>query len=167
MNRSEKVIELLTLTGIYQYYTDRVAYYGDDGWRVIYTLEDCRGNVYSWRSSTAKLGKNVVDDNGDAIDWIPVRLGGKVALKGTVSGTGEYKGVPQTYLSRCKILEIVDFGPTEEEYIEMKRAEQLTGRDCEVRRVRYSEYKNEYSNCETLYESFERTDRGCFISVLV
>jgi hypothetical protein len=54
---------------------------------------DDAGNHYVWFASAENLGRY---------------RGRKLRLKGTVRGHGEFRGVKQTQLNRCKVIEVFD-----------------------------------------------------------
>ena len=61
---------------------------GDFGWTYQHIMRDAEGNRLVWKSSSKRL------DPGSTVD-----------LKGTVKEHGEYKGVAQTVLTRCAVLD--------------------------------------------------------------
>jgi hypothetical protein len=75
----------------------------DYGISYIYKLVDADGNRLVWFSSSPALGK-----------------GGVYKLRGTVKAHSEYKGVRETSLSRCKVLETLT-EPVEDEEVTEER----------------------------------------------
>ena len=80
----EKIDLKLKLARIATYDT-HYTYYGEV--HCIYTFEDADGNVYVWKTQAG----------------IDANIGDEVEVKGTVKENGEYKGVKQTVLTRCRI----------------------------------------------------------------
>lgn len=77
---------------------------GGKGWwgylseqtQYLHTFEDESGNVLVWKT-TSPIAREVGDH------YIDVNKGETVTVKGTVKEHGEYKGIKQTVLTRCKI----------------------------------------------------------------
>ncbi len=82
-------------------------------------------------------------------------------IKGTVKGESEYKGVKQTEIQRVKLLEVVECGKTKQELAEEKEKEQLASlKDGDtILTMTYKNYKEHYSDCETLANSFFRNNK--------
>lgn len=130
------------------------------GWKLqdnyIYTLEDSDGNVFVWKTSTI-IGIDSEDKRGHLL-WNPVHRGDEITLKGTVKEHSEYKGTKQTVLTRCKVVEILNKAPTKEEIIEAKKTEQMASLNEGdfIWKMPYRQYKEHYSDCETVAGSFDR-----------
>ncbi len=80
----EKVEKVVTLKRV-NWFSTSYGYYGT--MVGIHCFEDESGNVIVWKTSSAP----------------DMEIGDKVTIKGTVKELGEYKGVKQTVLTRCKI----------------------------------------------------------------
>lgn len=88
----------LTLIRVNSYERERYCGYGTETVR-IYTLADAEGNCYVWKT-TGWL--EVETDDG----FILAKPGDKVSMRATVKEHGEYHGIKQTVLTRCKVSEI-------------------------------------------------------------
>ena len=123
----------------------------------IYTMEDENGNVFVWKT-TSVIGMDDVDKKGN---WTfnGVHKNDSFKCKATVKDHSEYKGTKQTVLTRVKVLSI-DHVPTKEELDEIKRAEQLKSlKEGDVTwQMPYKQYKEHYSDCETLAGSYLEAD---------
>lgn len=131
-------------------YTTHFTYYGESNY--IYTMEDANGNVLVWKT-TSLLDFAIKD--GKEIDFI--RTGDLMRIKGTVKEHSEYKGAKQTVLARCKYT-FIEHAP---DPIEAKIAEQkasLVDGDF-IWEMPYKQYKEHYSDCETLLGSFNKEER--------
>lgn len=82
-------------------------------------------------------------------------------IKGTVKCESEYKGVKQTELQRVKLLEVVERAKSKQELVEEKEKEQLASlKDGDtILTMTYKNYKEHYSDCETLANSFFRDSK--------
>ena len=133
----------------------------------IYTMEDADGNVLVWKTS-AVLGMDKT--NPDGTIWFDgVRKGDTFTFKATVKEHSEYKGTRQTVLTRVKVSS-VEHGPTKEERDAAKAEAQkasLQGEDF-IWEMPYKQYKEHYSDCETVAGSFrERYDGKAVIEVII
>lgn len=148
-------------------YQGRSYHYYDDGIRYIHKFLDDEGNIYIYRCDRG-LGIEFVDKNGyEGIELVEV--GDKVFIGGSVKEISEYKGEEQTVLSRVKIYDIVEKqSMSEEDIVNYKKNVQLSKYDdVEIKTVRYKEYKEQYSDKETVVGSFVRNDNGCFIDIIM
>ena len=139
----------VTLTNEYSY-TD---YYGTE--RNIYTMRDDEGTTYVWKTTCLlKIGEIESDD------CYIIKTGDRFTIKATVKDHSEYKGHPQTVLTRVKVINVLGKALTHEEKIELKKREQmdsLKGDDF-IWTMPYKQYKEHYADCETLAGSFIRPD---------
>lgn len=143
----------VTLKSEYIYKDYSFSYYGTE--MRIYSMEDAEGNVYVWKTSSFMY----TDEN----EYGAIKKGDKVVIAASVKGKSEYKGQPQTVLTRVKVAKLVESSKPEltwEEKQEIKRNEQLEslGEDDFVWKMPYKQYKEHYSDCETLAGSFERNE---------
>jgi len=152
-----KRIELsLTLVGKFQYMTSF-------GYRqienTVYKMQDADGNILVWKTSSGNLGIESVNQRGDYV-WDNVHKGDSFTCKATVKENGEYKGEPQTSLTRVKVLSISHV-PTKQELDERKAQEQLDSLQGEdfIWRMPYKQYKEHYSDCETVAGSFDNGEQ--------
>ena len=79
------------------YLVRRFAFENYYGMQQLYIFKDEENNLYKWKTS-----KYIVDSKGQSIEMNE----NKIFMKGTIKAHEEYKGVKQTELTRCKILEI-------------------------------------------------------------
>lgn len=80
----DKVELRLTLVGEF-YYETHITYRGETHW--IYKFEDSDGNMYVWNTTS----------------YPHIDKGNEYLIKATVKDHKEYKGVKETYLTRCRI----------------------------------------------------------------
>ena len=150
----------LTVTAVYKKrveYTDyKFSYYGTT--HFIHLFEDVEGNTIIWKSTN--LVEYINDGSEDPKrkdDLEFVTKGSTVELTGTVKEHGQYKDMEQTVVSRCKF-KLVERAKTEDEIrqekIEAQKAT-LTDKDF-IWEMPYRQYKEHYSDCETIIGSFNR-----------
>ena len=124
----------------------------------INVFEDADGNTFVWKTSTI-MSTESVDKRGNCFTEF-VRRNDTVVVKATVKDHKEYKGTEQTILTRVSVVRFVDRAPTKEEILAKKREDQLltlTGKDF-VWRIPYKQYKEHYSDCETVAGSYDCED---------
>lgn len=180
-NRIEATVKM---TNIYSY--TRPAYVYGYETAYIYTMTAEDGKVYVWKT-TALMGIEIPDENGWIIydegkkkgkyAFVIMRKGDVVKIKATFKAEGEYKGQPQTEVARVKVTEVVSGGKTPEQIeaerlakIEAKKQEQmasLAGDDFIWKQMPYKQYKEHYSDCETVCDSFEKIRFGSYIDVII
>lgn len=145
------------VTGTYQFERRKYAGYGMETVS-IYKMTDDTNNIYVWKT-TGWLAYNDEGVNQNAI----------IMITATIKGESEYKGEKQTELSRVKVKEVLDVGKTWEQIQrekemarEVKKAEQLASLkgDDFVWTMSYKQYKEHYSDCETVIDSFNRPRCG-------
>ena len=150
-NIKDRIELTVTLIGDYEF----VSYYGYiENLNHIYTLKDEDGNMFVWKTSNT-LGMDTMDDNGDEI-WYGVRKGDKIQIKATVKDHSEYKGTPQTVLTRVKVTEILERALTYEQKQELKRQDQIASiqEGDQILNMSYRNYKEHYGDCETVAGSY-------------
>lgn len=171
----------VTMKGIYSY--EAPAYgYGYET-RYIYNMLGEDGTVYVWKT-TAYMGLYVDDKNGHFCnskgvwqEFYGINKGDVIRITASVKGESEYKGEPQTELTRVKVVERLFAAETYEERQKRIAAEKaqkaqeqrdsLTGQDF-IWRMPYKQYKEHYSDCETVAGSFARNPKSvCTIEVIV
>lgn len=175
----------VTMKNIYEY--QRVAYAAWQGTETayIYSMEAEDGTQYVWKTTSfmvlevpAKDPKNAnfYNRKGEAIDHEKINRGDVIRIKGSIKGQGEYKGQPQTELTRVKVVDRLhasseDFAAKRKADREAKKANQLAsiGVNDLVWRMPYKQYKERYSDCETVIDSFERDeyDGSSTIAVII
>ena len=121
----------------------------------IYTFVDADGIAYVWKT-TSNIGMDTEDDRGNW-GFDPVRVGDTAEVKATIKAHGTYKDADQTEVTRVKVISISHI-PTKEEREDARRAEQLKSiqEGDFVWQMPYRQYKEHYSDCETLAGSFNR-----------
>lgn len=141
----------ITVTAVYKArfeYTDyKFSYYGTTHFTHIF--EDVDGNTIVWKST------NMVEYiNGDVCDFIP--KGSIVELTGTVKDHSTYKDKEQTVVTRCKF-KLIERAKTEDEIRQEKAEAQMAsiGENDLVWEMPYKQYKEHYSDCETIIGSYD------------
>lgn len=187
---AERIEAVVTMKSVYSY--ERAAYtYGTET-AYIYNMEAEDGTVYVWKT-TSFMGielpaanpddAHFINSKGKAVDFFKINKNDVIRIKASVKRQGEYKGQPQTELTRVKVLERIFKAETWEE-IQAKREaakaakaeeqrDSLNGEDF-IWRMPYKQYKEHYSDCETVagsYDSGECGYRGkrrpCAIEVII
>lgn len=132
----------------FDYVDYKFSYYGTTNY--IHTFEDSAGNVLVWKTT-----KPVEYIAGDECKRIP--KGSIVKLTGTVKEHGMYSDTEQTVITRCKF-EVVELGKSERQIQQEKLDAQLQtmAEGDFIREMPYKQYKEHYSDCETVIGSFNR-----------
>lgn len=133
---------------------DRAAYtYGTETVH-IYMFRDNEDQKLVWKTT----GFLMIDGE----DPVFPNKGSLIRIKGTVKGFDTYKGEHEVVLTRVKLLDIIEQAKTKEEILEEKRQAQLaTLQDGDqVVQMLYSQYKEHYSDCETIADSFRNANDG-------
>ncbi len=173
----DKIILEVTVTNKYEFETHY-------GWltqyRTIYAFEDAEGQAYVWNTTGYlyySLGK-VKDENGTREYGESVEKGDVITIKATVKDFTEYKGKPQVELQRVKCIDRKVRAPRWEEIKaakeqaakekEQAQRNSLKGKDF-IERMPYKQYKDHYADCETVENSFQRSERTgvCTIEVII
>lgn len=154
----------VTMSNIYQYSAPAYGYGYEN--RYIYTMQDEAGTVYVWKT-TVHLSERIEVKKGDGCEyderdgkWYgykPVNKGDKIIITASVKGQGEYKGQPQTELTRVKFVErTYDAADERKQKKESRKAEQLDSLQGEdfIWEMPYRQYKEHYSDCETVIDSY-------------
>lgn len=131
----------------------------------IYTFEDFEGNVFVWKTGKAFIIEHV-DEKGYCRNE-SIELGAKLLLTGTVKEHNEYKGIQQNVLTRCKY-NVIENGISREEKIAAKQQSQLESieeGDFVWSKMPYKQYKEHYSDCETVAGSYDA--KNCTIDVII
>lgn len=152
------------LTGKYSY--ERPAYgYGMET-VTIYKITGEDGTVYVWKTATSSLGMQFEvpyetrgaflydDEKEKAWDWQIVSKGDTITFSASVKGTSEYKGELQTEIQRVKVTEIIK--KPKPEYTKKEIAPLEDG--DQIVKMPYKQYKDHYSDCETVPGSFFRDE---------
>lgn len=129
----------------------------------MYIFEDETGQEFIWKTANSRF---VLEDK-DRADFCGYN--GLVLIKGTIKDITEYQGREQVVLTRCAVGSIIETGMTYAEYEQYKKEQQVksvTNAD-KILTVTYAEYKEKYSDYETIINSFRRTPEGCFIDIII
>jgi len=173
----------VTMKGIYSY--ERPAYgYGIET-AYIYNMETEDGKAYVWKTtsfmtlrveSDKKNGMEYEEKTGKWFAHQKINKGDVIRITASVKGESEYKGQPQTELTRVKVVERTVAAKTWEEIKAEREAQKaqkaqeqldsLQGEDF-AWRMPYKQYKEHYNDCETVEGSFEKNRFGSFITVIV
>lgn len=159
---ANKITAVVTVTTEYEYEDYSFSYYGTT--KRIYTMTDAEGTVYVWKT-TGFLQYKTGEKNqyGDDVE-IVAHKNDRVEITGTVKGQTEYKGQPQTELTRVKVTKIIEQADAEpEETLEDKKRRQLDAlgaNDLIWESMPYRQYKMHYSDCETVAGSFIKDNHG-------
>ena len=157
------------------------------GWgfetRYIYKMTDEEGKVYVWKT-TSFLCEKYEDEEGWDIDkkgrrwnYSSINEGDVVTIKASFKGESDYKGEHQIELTRVVVVERTFKAETPEERAERikaereeKKAEQLAsldGGDWIWKKMPYRQYKEHYSDCETVIDSFEYVNQTACVDVII
>ena len=161
----EKIKVEVEMVNIYSYTVPAYGYGYEK--RYIYTMQDENGTVYVWKT-TVHLSERIEVKKGDGCEyderdgkWYgykPINKGDKIIITASVKGHGEYKGKPQTELTRVKVVECTYNAADErKQKKESRKAEQmnsLKGEDF-IWEMPYKKYKDHYSDCETVIDSYD------------
>lgn len=130
--------------------------YGDpQNFYIFHSVED--NKVYTWKTTTTLT----YDDK-------QIERNSVIKITATVKGERTYKGEQQTMLTRVKVNEVLEQGMTKEEWLELKRNQQLeeaVASGAFLYETKYSAYKEHYADCETLINSFNEYDRTVVVIV--
>ena len=120
---------------------------GAYGFTYIHLFHDDEGHQFKWSSANGnykvKYAKNVTYGG---IEYVEFEVGHKYLMKGSIKAHNEYKGVKQTVITRCKVLN--DFI---ERKVEVK--ENLKGEAV----ARVVEYEDPF---ETLMETMKSVEQS-------
>lgn len=126
----------------------KFSYYGTTHY--IHNFVDAEGNTIVWKSTTpveyVESGEHEFATEGSVLE-----------LTGTVKDHGVYKDVEQTVVSRCRF-KLMERAKTAYEIMQEKaEAQKATIGDGDyVWEMPYRQYKEHYSDCETIIGSFDR-----------
>lgn len=151
----QKISAEVKLINTYEYKDYKFSYYGTTHY--IYTMQDSEGNVFVWKTTSFMS----VDDG----EWgYMIKKDDTILIKGTVKDHSEYNGTKQTVLNRCKysLIEKAPVKPTKEEIEAKKREEQLQSiqEGDFIWEMPYKQWKEHYSDCETVAGSYECDRHG-------
>lgn len=131
---------------------DYLSSFGYNNYINVYIMKDEQDNTYVWNTSSVVKG---------------VKLGDLAEVTGTVKAHKEYKGEQQTELIRCKFVVIESY----EQKQKQRKQEQLNSLqngDFIWEKMPYKQYKEHYSDCETIAGSYYKNEvNQSFIDVIV
>lgn len=142
----------------------------------IYKISAEDGTVYVWKTTSAMAmeipytGKegchNFEDKNGNPIDYTLPNKGDTVTITASIKGESEYKGEKQTEIQRVKVTDIIR---KPEIKIESKKQDLTLTEGDRIIQMPYKQYKDHYSDCETVNGSFFRDEHtgDSFIKVII
>lgn len=150
----EKFEGIVTYTNRYSYYTN-YSYKGEEVF--VYKFESEDGKIYVWKSTNVLVLDGEIGGGMDSSEVFP-QIGAIIRIKASIKGENNYRGEDQILLTRVKVLEIVKQALSKEEKTEIKKNAQLESLNDEdfVYEMPYRQYKNHYSDCETLAGSYNR-----------
>lgn len=154
MAKAERITAIVTLVGEYSFANRFNPYLGKT---TIYKMQDSDGKIYTWKTSACLEYKTDNDDDYKAIIKNDV-----IEVTASVKGEREYKGEPQTELSRVKVNKVVKEHITKSVIIANKKKEQMEslGEGDRLWEMPYRQYKMHYADCETLAGSYREIERG-------
>lgn len=170
---AERIEVVVTMKNIYSYERPAFGYGSETAY--IYTMVDENENTYVWKTTAFMTEKFRDEENGWEIDtkgrkwnYRKIDRDDIIRIKASVKGHSEYKGQPQTELTRVKVAEVIFKAPTAEQIKKDRKAEQLASikPEDEIWKMSYKRYKEHYSDCETMIDSFER-DRNGYTTIKV
>lgn len=150
--------EKLTIKATYLKRFSFPTYYGEIQ---IHKFADEQGNILVWKTS------NFVEHVKDGY-YESIPKGSVVEIKCSVKEHNEYKGEEQTVVVRCKF-NLIKEVKTEWEKLEEKRNKQLNSLQDgdQILTMTYKNYKEHYSDCETLAGSFTTEYGKAQIDIIV
>ena len=180
--RTQKIV---TMANIYQYEAPAFGYGYET--RYIYKMVSEDGTVYVWKTTSLMYTKAETDNRSDACEYdsvndkwykyFPVNKGDIIKATFTEKGESEYNGERQMLVNRVKIDERISKAKSAEEIAAEKKAAKEAQRKAQldtmsygdfIWRMPYKQYKDHYSDCETVIDSFERDKvNGATIEVII
>lgn len=133
-------------------YTTHYTFYGET--HNVFRLEDESGNCIIWNTTGWLEDKKFVNEDGMCKI---ITEGSRLLLTATVKEHSEYKGTKQTVISRPRF-KLIELAKTQDEIRQEKiEAQKATiGENDFVWEMPYRQYKEHYSDCETIFDSFDR-----------
>ena len=154
MAKAERITAIVTLVGEYSFANRFNPYLGKT---TIYKMQDADGKVYVWKTSGC-LQYNPADES----QYRCIIKNDVIEITASIKGESEYKGEPQTELSRVKVNRVVKEHITKafrEQQLKEKQMESL-GEGDRLWEMPYRQYKMHYADCETLAGSYREIERG-------
>jgi len=121
----------------------------------IYKFKDVNHKIYIWKTS------NTLEEE--------VTNGSIIKISGSIKGENNYKGEDQIVLTRVKFINMVKPAPTKEERDKLKAEEQIASLDTGdlIWDMPYRQFKEHYSDCETLAGSYNDKNYPAMIGVII
>lgn len=171
----ERITITATLKGVYRYECPSYNGWSTD-YHTIYIFEDAEGNQLKWDTTgSLALDTKQEDKYGNRI-YKGINEGDIISLKATVKDHKEYKGTKQTILNRVTVQSIILQAETYEEKMERLEREKAEKKQAQLDSIKggdfiwkmpYKQYKEHYSDCETIIDSFDRTNGNSTIKVII
>lgn len=128
----------------------------------VYKFQDSDGKIYVWKTTNILMRDEMDGDyhimyTKDRSEVIP-NVGALIKIRASVKGESEYKGEKQTVLTRVKVVEIIENAISEEEKREAYKLSQIKSLkegDFIWKKMPYRQYKNHYSDCEKIIDSYD------------
>lgn len=154
----EKFEGIVKYINRYSFYTN-YSYRGEETFVYKFKSEDDK--IYVWKSgNTLVLDGVEIGGEMDSSKAFP-QIGATIRIKGSIKGENNYRGEDQILLNRVKVLEIIEQALSKEEKAEIKKESQMASlNDGDfIYEMPYRQYKNHYSDCETLAGSYDNEAR--------
>ena len=163
----ERLEVQVTVKGMYRY--EKMDYTGwNKEYHTIYIFTDAEGNEFKCdTTSTLAYDPRTRAEKAEWIAWekvISINVGDVVTIKGTVKDHKMYNEVEQTVIQRVNVISLDHQAETPEQKAERLEAEKqakikaqqdsLTEGDF-VWHMTYKQYKEHYSDCETIIDSYD------------
>ena len=141
-----KVSAEVQLVNKFEYTDYKFSYYGTTHYT--YIMKDAEGNILVWKTTSVLMTWDEAKQDNDVIS-----KGDTMLISGKVKEHSEYKGIKQTVLTRCKF-SLVAHAP---DPVEVKREQQMQSLEDGdfIWKMPYRQYKEHYSDCETVAGSFD------------
>lgn len=164
----ERIELTVKMANIYEYtraafgYGTEIAY--------IYNMKDEEGNVYVWKTTSFMVIEYedekgyITKRNGKTYNTSRIYKGDVIRIKASVKGHSKYKGQPQTELSRVKVIERISSWEVAKQEKIYAQYRSLQGEDF-VWRMPYKQFKEHYSDCETIIDSYRIEEEGKLFGV--
>lgn len=173
-----RVTLTVEMKGIYSFKVPAYFGHGYDT-KYIYNMVDEDGVVYVWKTTAFWCfpvyegvnpnTANFFDAKGRAYRPEQIVKGDKLKITATVKGKTEYNGQPQTELQRCSIVERLEHSKSYKDIQAEKEAEKKHKKQEQLDSIKdgdfiwkmpYKQYKEHYSDCETIIDSYEAPERA-------
>lgn len=144
----------LTLEATYNKTFEFHGYYGNS---YMHLFTDSEGNQLVWKTTNYVVEINNGKENPKLKGVTEfIRKGSVVEITATVKEHSEYKDIEQTLITRCKF-KVIQAAKTFDEIQQEKLDAQLKSisEGDSVIEMLYKNYKEHYSDCETLINSFQ------------